>query len=232
MSNTSTTPRTARFGRTARLGLAAAGLAVAATAITVAPANAADESTWDALAQCESGGNWAINTGNGYSGGLQFSPSTWAANGGSGNAADASKSEQIRVAENVLASQGWGAWPTCSAQVGASGSANPTSTSSSSTSTQQSTQSAPVQQSSQQAPVEQSSQETTAAAPVAETVQYDLPDVEGSGKFYEVKSGDTLAKIAEDKKIDQGWLALFAVNKDSVDSPDLIYVGQKLELPA
>ncbi|WP_310768453.1 transglycosylase family protein [Mycobacterium sp. Z3061] len=68
---------------------------------------------WDAIAACESGGNWAISTGNGYSGGLQFTPSTWRANGGSGSAAGASREEQIRVAENVLHSQGIGAWPVC-----------------------------------------------------------------------------------------------------------------------
>ena len=73
---------------------------------------------WDRLAQCESGGNWGTNTGNGYSGGLQFSQGTWAANGGSGSAAGASRAEQIRVAERVRASQGWGAWPACSSKLG------------------------------------------------------------------------------------------------------------------
>ncbi|WP_304442451.1 transglycosylase family protein, partial [Mycobacterium sp. E3298] len=68
---------------------------------------------WDAIAQCESGGNWGISTGNGFSGGLQFTPSTWRANGGSGSPAGASREEQIRVAENVLHSQGIGAWPVC-----------------------------------------------------------------------------------------------------------------------
>ena len=75
-------------------------------------------SVWDRLAQCESGGNWSINTGNGYSGGLQFSPGTWRANGGSGSASNASRAEQIRVAQRVLASQGWGAWPACSSRLG------------------------------------------------------------------------------------------------------------------
>jgi resuscitation-promoting factor RpfA len=79
---------------------------------------AAGGSVWDRLAQCESGGNWAINTGNGYSGGLQFSPGTWRANGGSGSAHNASRGEQIRVAQRVLASQGWGAWPACSSSLG------------------------------------------------------------------------------------------------------------------
>jgi LysM repeat protein len=73
---------------------------------------------WDRLAQCESGGNWGTNTGNGYSGGLQFAPGTWRANGGTGSAHNASRAEQIRVAERVRASQGWGAWPACSASLG------------------------------------------------------------------------------------------------------------------
>ena len=73
---------------------------------------------WDRLAQCESGGNWSINTGNGYSGGLQFAAGTWRANGGTGSAHTASRADQIRVAERVRATQGWGAWPACSAKLG------------------------------------------------------------------------------------------------------------------
>ena len=68
---------------------------------------------WDAIAACESGGNWGISTGNGFAGGLQFTQSTWEANGGSGSPAGASRAEQIRVAENVLRTQGIGAWPVC-----------------------------------------------------------------------------------------------------------------------
>jgi resuscitation-promoting factor RpfB len=82
-------------------------------------ANYASGSTvWDELAECESGGNWAINTGNGYYGGLQFSLSTWQAYGGSGMPNEASREEQIAVAERVQASQGWGAWPSCAAELG------------------------------------------------------------------------------------------------------------------
>jgi hypothetical protein len=77
------------------------------------PARKAYSVNWDAIAQCESGGNWGISTGNGFSGGLQFTSSTWHANGGSGSPASASREEQIRVAENVLHSQGIGAWPVC-----------------------------------------------------------------------------------------------------------------------
>jgi resuscitation-promoting factor RpfC len=74
----------------------------------------ADTVNWDAIAQCESGGNWAANSG-GHAGGLQFSPATWAANGGVGSPATASRAEQIRVAENVYRTQGLGAWPRCGA---------------------------------------------------------------------------------------------------------------------
>ena len=95
------------------------GLATIAGALAVAPmalatgTASADSVNWDAVAACESGGNWAINTGNGYYGGLQFTQSTWSANGGSGSPHNASREEQIRVAENVLHSQGIGAWPVC-----------------------------------------------------------------------------------------------------------------------
>lgn len=73
---------------------------------------------WDRLAQCESGGNWAINTGNGYYGGLQFSLSSWRGVGGSGYPHQATKAEQIARAEALLARQGWGAWPACTAKLG------------------------------------------------------------------------------------------------------------------
>lgn len=82
------------------------------------PTQSVPTSTWDKLAECESSGNWSINTGNGYSGGLQFLPSTWKAYGGTGQAHNASKAEQIRVAENVLEGQGWGAWPACASKLG------------------------------------------------------------------------------------------------------------------
>lgn len=71
---------------------------------------------WDAVAACESGGNWAINTGNSYHGGLQFTVGTWRANGGAGMPENASREEQIRVAENTLRTQGIGAWPVCGAR--------------------------------------------------------------------------------------------------------------------
>ena len=75
-------------------------------------------STWDKIAQCESGGNWATSTGNGFHGGLQFTASTWRSFGGSGMPHQASRTEQIAVAERVLAAQGWKAWPACSHKLG------------------------------------------------------------------------------------------------------------------
>lgn len=104
----------AQFTIKRALSTIAATAALVATpfALGAGTANAAS-GNWDAVAQCESGGNWAINTGNGYYGGLQFSQSTWASHGGAGSAHNASREEQIRVAENVLANQGPGAWPTC-----------------------------------------------------------------------------------------------------------------------
>lgn len=97
------------------IGLAtfAGALAVAPLAMATGTAAADSGVNWDAVAACESGGNWSINTGNGYYGGLQFSLSTWRANGGTGMPHQASREEQIRVANNVLRSQGIGAWPTC-----------------------------------------------------------------------------------------------------------------------
>lgn len=110
--------RLARITSTAIfVGVAAAGGALLSTGT----ANAATEAQWDQVAQCESGGNWQINTGNGYYGGLQFSAQTWTGHGGGQYAptADrASKQQQIEIAERVLASQGAGAWPVCGSALG------------------------------------------------------------------------------------------------------------------
>jgi hypothetical protein len=102
-------------------GVAIAGSATLVTGVALSvPAQAAG-SVWDVVAACESGGNWAINTGNGYYGGLQFSPSTWKSSGGGTFAARAdlaTRAEQIVTAQRVLASQGPGAWPTCGRRAG------------------------------------------------------------------------------------------------------------------
>src|SRR6476469_9199976 len=115
-------PRTSTGRSLARLALV--GAVAAGTPLALAgTASAAPESAWDKLAQCESGGNWSTNTGNGYYGGIQFDASTWHAHGGSGMPHQASKAEQIAVAERTLAEQGWNAWPACSRKMGLRGNA-------------------------------------------------------------------------------------------------------------
>ncbi|HJC61268.1 MAG TPA: transglycosylase family protein [Candidatus Dietzia intestinigallinarum] len=114
-ATTSSAPKTAVKAVIAGTAFSAAGLVFAPAA------NAAPDSDWDRLAQCESGGNWAINTGNGYHGGLQFSQGTWAAYGGTQfapTADQATREQQIAIAEKTLAGQGWGAWPACSSRLG------------------------------------------------------------------------------------------------------------------
>ncbi len=109
-----------------RLLFAAIACTIAPVAVgvaTAAPSDAATVAAWDRLAKCESGGRWGISTGNGYYGGLQISGSTWRAYGGpriSGNRLphQATKGEQIRVAEKIQRGQGWGAWGTCSRRAG------------------------------------------------------------------------------------------------------------------
>jgi hypothetical protein len=77
-----------------------------------------DPATWDRMASCEAGGNWAANTGNGYYGGLQFSLSTWQRYGGTGYPHQASKATQIEVGKRLQAAEGWSAWPSCSRELG------------------------------------------------------------------------------------------------------------------
>jgi resuscitation-promoting factor RpfA len=184
--------------------------------------------------QCESGGNWAINTGNGFSGGLQFTPSTWAAYGGTGAPESASREQQIAVAERVQAGQGWGAWPACSAKLGLSGSPAAVAPAAAPQVQQAPVQQTPVQQAPvqqyvpQQAPVQAAPVE---AAPVQAAPRH-VAEVPLSGEKYTVKSGDTLSKIAAQLKIQGGWQLLADANADTIADPNLIFVGQVLNLPA
>jgi len=116
---TSTRLRTTKRAGAVALALAAGSTGLIATAGTASAASSG--TNWDAVAQCESGGNWSTNTGNGFSGGLQFTQSTWEANGGSGSAQNASRDQQIQVAERVKQSQGMGAWPVCGSNGGSGG---------------------------------------------------------------------------------------------------------------
>ena len=107
--------------RRAAVGTALLATTAAAAVLGLATGAGAAETVWDRVAQCESGGNWAIDTGNGYYGGLQFSASTWTAFGGQryGRTANlAPKAQQIEIAQKVLKAQGPGAWPTCSKRAG------------------------------------------------------------------------------------------------------------------
>jgi nucleoid-associated protein YgaU len=199
------------------------GAAVAAPLLGATSANAATASEWDQVAQCESGGNWSINTGNGYYGGLQFSASTWAAYGGTAYAStadQASKSQQIEIAEKVLAGQGKGAWPNCG--VGLSNAAYDSAEAAPKTAAP-----APAPK---RAEVPTTRSERPAApakksAKAAEAKSFKKGDGE-----YKVKADDTLSKIAEAEKVKGGWEKLFDLNKDIVEDADVIYPGQQLHL--
>ncbi|MEV7446779.1 transglycosylase family protein [Streptomyces sp. NPDC091204] len=208
-----------------------AGVAVAAPLMAAGSASAATASEWDKVAQCESGGNWSINTGNGYYGGLQFSSSTWAAYGGKSYAAQAnqaSKSQQIAIAEKVLKGQGKGAWPVCGKGLSNSSYAGG--------GTEGSTQNKPKADSkkteTKAAPKATPKKETKRSeAPTTRSERPAAPEAPKTGNgSYEVKPGDTLGTIAEANGVKGGWEKLFELNKDIVSDADLIFPGQKLKL--
>ncbi|MFD9005415.1 transglycosylase family protein [Streptomyces sp. NPDC059582] len=199
------------------------GVAVAAPLMAVGSASAATASQWDAVAQCESGGNWSINTGNGYYGGVQFSASTWAAYGGTQYAATAdkaSKAQQITVAEKVLAAQGKGAWPTCGK--GLSGAAY--------TGGSAGTPSKPAKTTTRSTDKQAASRSAARpAAPKTVTTPTGKKVKKGDGE-YKVVKGDTLSAIAVKHQVKGGWPALFKLNKGIVADADFIYPGQQLHL--
>jgi len=226
----------AQIRKHARFVLGLAVLGTAGTAALLSPASAAQAKSsvnWDAIAQCESGGNWHINTGNGYYGGLQFSRGTWKANGGgkyAGTADRASRSEQIAVAERVLNSQGIGAWPVCGrkagstkqykAATGSSSAQHKTSTGSSSAQHKASTGSSSAQH-----------KTTTRKAAKKATSTTSTGTVKATGKTYVVKRGDTLSVIAGQHAVKGGWRALYRLNKAVIGgNPNLILPGQRLAL--
>jgi resuscitation-promoting factor RpfA len=190
-------------------GITTAGAVAAAPLVLAGPAQAASGSTWDRLARCESSGNWSINTGNGYYGGLQFSPSTWRAFGGGAYASTAnraSRSEQIRIAEKVLDAQGWGAWPACSRKLGLSRA--------------------------DAAGTPAVSRSTHRAALKTKKAVKKAASNRAARALYVVRPGDSLSRIAARQHVRGGWHALYAANKRSVGSnPDRIHVGQLLRLP-
>lgn len=223
-------------GKFAAKSLAAAAAISLPFLAFATPASADTGGTWDQLAECESGGDWSINTGNGYSGGLQFSQSTWEAYGGSGNPADASREQQISVAENVLEGQGWGAWPACSAQLGLSGNDAPQGGSGAQEQAQQQEQPAQQQQTSsetaqQQAPVEQQQVQEQPVEQPAQSAPAAPQQAAVSGETYTVVAGDTLSSIAQAQGVAGGWESIYQANADKISDPVLIYPGQQLILP-
>ena len=174
------------------------------------PAQAAS-TVWDRVAACESSGNWKINTGNGYYGGLQFSPRTWKGFGGkqyASHAHKARKSQQIAIARRVLAVQGPGAWPTCSRRAGLTkknGGADKNAT--------PSTNPGASPKVSKPTPKKKAASSKTAKV-----------------KTTKVRSGDTVRKIAKRYDVVGGWRGLWQLNKKTVKDPNRIYVGQVLRI--
>ncbi|HVV11555.1 transglycosylase family protein [Amycolatopsis sp.] len=192
--------------------VAVAGIAVGTPlAIAATPAQAASVN-WDAIAQCESGGNWNTNTGNGYYGGLQFTQSTWKAYGGTGSPQGASREQQIAVAERVLQGQGLGAWPVCGKK-GGSASSSSKSTSSKKTAAPKAT--TPKKST--------SSTPKKVTAPAATSVPSSNPNGD-----YTVVAGDTLSKIAQKAGVQGGYQKLQSLNAQYIPNANLILVGQKI----
>ncbi|WP_308562173.1 transglycosylase family protein [uncultured Rothia sp.] len=234
----------------------AIGGAVAAT-MSMPAANAVDGATWDALAQCESGGNWSINTGNGFYGGLQFTQQSWNGVGMSGSPATATRAQQIEAGERLLAIQGWGAWPACSAKLGLYGKTGaaptytePTTTVAAQSQTQQTytapaAQAAPVAPAAQAAPAAVEAPAAAPAAPVAPAAPAveapaAAPAVEApvaaapkaAAGTYTVVPGDSLSLIAAKLGVAGGYQAIAAANTDIIYNVDLIFPGQVLTIPA
>ncbi|MBK3542687.1 transglycosylase family protein [Streptomyces sp. MBT60] len=209
------------------------GAAVAVPLMGATNASAASVETWDAVAQCESGGNWSINTGNGYYGGLQFSQSSWAAAGGTQYASRAdlaSKDQQIATAEKLLDMQGPGAWACAGAggltNDGVDPGVNPGGSDQSESKPEQAQ---PERQAEQ--PTTRSEQREAPKAESKKTVTTPTGDKvkKGDGE-YKVKAGDTLSKIAQKEDVKGGWSKLFKLNDDIVEDANLIFPGQQLHL--
>lgn len=233
----------------ARRGATVGVIAGAAALGFAGSASAAPDSTWDAVAGCESGNNWSINTGNGYYGGLQFSQSTWEAYGGGEYASRAdlaTREEQIAVAEQTLAGQGWGAWA-CAYAGGGEG-----STARSVDSSNDSEEAAPQAAAEQDYSSDDSSNNWDDST-YEESNSWDdradrswHHDSEESSTWveetstvtagsaadgtYTVVSGDTLSGIAAANGVAGGWESLFSANSDIIANADLIYPGQVLRL--
>ncbi|MFI5864320.1 peptidoglycan DD-metalloendopeptidase family protein [Streptomyces sp. NPDC051546] len=185
-------------------GLVVAGIAApAAVGLVAQPASAASVGTWDKVAQCESTSDWSIDTGNGYYGGLQFSSGTWAEFGGrqyAPQADQATKAQQIAVAEKVLATQGPGAWPSCGKLAGL-----------------------------QRGGPAPETPEAPARGAGTSTVNKngDAATKARGASAYTVAAGDTLGTIGSELGV--SWQTLYSENRSVIGSdPDVIFPGQRL----
>jgi murein DD-endopeptidase MepM/ murein hydrolase activator NlpD len=223
----------------ASLTVTASGAGLALPLIGLSTAHAETAGVWDKVANCESSGNWHVNTGNGFYGGLQFASSTWKSFGGGAYAprADlATKNQQIAVAEAVLRSQGPGAWPVCSVRAGLTREAATASHTvhvpaskkrpASSVHTKQTATHVTAHPAAHPAPAKAAG--TPAAKPAAAT--HSAPAHPAAGRDrYTVAAGDTLSGIAEDQHVKGGWPQLYRDNRSVVGAdPDLIFPGQRL----
>ncbi|MEV6312207.1 transglycosylase family protein [Streptomyces sp. NPDC051840] len=206
----------------ASLTVTAGGAGIALPLLTAASAGAASTDVWEKVAACESTGDWHINTGNGYYGGLQFTRSTWAAYGGTSYAARAdlaTKDQQIAVAEKVLEGQGPGAWPTCSVRAGLKKGGDAPGV----TTQAQRTEPAVKRGTPESGPGARKARD--AGPKVSPTA------VPGKREGYTVARGDSLSGIASAERVQGGWQKLYAANRAVVGAdPDLILPGQRLTL--
>ncbi|MER7703007.1 transglycosylase family protein [Kitasatospora sp. NPDC097605] len=242
-------------GRTRRAiaALGVAGIGLTIPCLTAGTASAASVATWDKVAQCESGGNWSINTGNGFYGGLQFTNSTWSAFGGTAFAARAdlaTKDQQIATAEKVLAVQGPGAWPVCSVQAGLTKGGTPAAVDTSAAAEPAAQTPAPAAKPAEkpaaQQPAAKPAAEPRTQAPAATTPAPAAAQRQGGQQWrqqtgqqtgqqaaedYTVVAGDWLSSIADEHQVQGGWQRLYELNRATLaDGPHTIYPGQHLTL--
>ncbi|GAA2604820.1 transglycosylase family protein [Streptomyces tubercidicus] len=203
-------------------GITAAAVLLAAAALNLATEQPAEarSGAWDRLAGCESGGNWRSDTGNGFSGGLQFAHSTWHSFGGgayASRAARATRAQQIQVAERVLARQGWGAWPACSASLGLN--------------------SATVHRTPRSTAARPAPQRHTAPSPrdrvrhpQSHEKRHKLGRHRSTGGSIVVNAGDTVSGIAYAHGF--GWQEFYRLNRRVIGTnPNLIFPGTRLAVP-
>ncbi|MFE1860868.1 transglycosylase family protein [Streptomyces anandii] len=206
-----------------------AGMALPLIGAGAGAAHAADVSTWNKVAACESSGDWNINTGNGYYGGLQFTRSTWEAYGGTRYAprADlATREQQIAVAEKVLDGQGPGAWPVCSVRAGLTRDGATPHIHPDAAGTRAATGKTAAAHGATGDREARDARRTGDVRP-----QTPPQSRAGTAEMYTVVRGDTLSGIAGEHRVQGGWHELYAVNRATIGAdPDLILPGQRLTL--